>query len=285
MNHCRTSIRKRAFTLIELLVVIAIIAILAAILFPVFAQAKRAAKITVSLSNMKQLSLAARMYASDSDDVNAMTVQAIMNSSGWIDPSNYIAWPQLIYPYTKNAQICWHGLNPMPNSPTTTPDGNPFKVQYTAVNPAASDSWGWWTQYATIGPNAVALNGWNGNIFPRPDSLYIDQAATGIYVTRTDPVHPGFGTLDWNPYYETCIDSPTDNGWFYNYWAYQQHANSQVVGFADGHAGKKHGDLWTIDPGCSGFWENVASWSALANKKSFNYFYAIYLDGKYTNPQ
>ncbi len=59
----------RAFTLIELLVVIAIIAILAAILFPVFAQAKKAAKKTASLSNVKQLSLAAVMYCSDYDDV------------------------------------------------------------------------------------------------------------------------------------------------------------------------------------------------------------------------
>ncbi len=64
MNH-----RLRAFTLIELLVVIAIIAILAAILFPVFAQAKQAAKKTQALSNTKQMALAGLMYAGDQDDV------------------------------------------------------------------------------------------------------------------------------------------------------------------------------------------------------------------------
>jgi prepilin-type N-terminal cleavage/methylation domain-containing protein len=60
---------NRAFTLIELLVVIAIIAILAAILFPVFAQAKAAAKKTTCVSNMKQLGTAWMMYAMDHDDV------------------------------------------------------------------------------------------------------------------------------------------------------------------------------------------------------------------------
>jgi prepilin-type N-terminal cleavage/methylation domain-containing protein len=60
---------RKAFTLIELLVVIAIIAILAAILFPVFAQAKEAAKKTASLSNVKQIGTATMIYAADYDDV------------------------------------------------------------------------------------------------------------------------------------------------------------------------------------------------------------------------
>ncbi|HSI73963.1 MAG TPA: prepilin-type N-terminal cleavage/methylation domain-containing protein [Fimbriimonas sp.] len=62
-------LHRRAFTLIELLVVIAIIAILAAILFPVFAQAKDAAKKTQCVSNTKQVGLAALMYAGDNEDV------------------------------------------------------------------------------------------------------------------------------------------------------------------------------------------------------------------------
>ena len=65
--------RSRAFTLIELLVVIAIIAILAAILFPVFAQAKEAAKKTVDLSNQKQIVTALLMYAGDNDDRTCRT--------------------------------------------------------------------------------------------------------------------------------------------------------------------------------------------------------------------
>ncbi len=71
MHNVHTSPRtpRLGFTLIELLVVIAIIAILAAILFPVFAQAKQAAKKTADLSNMKQIGLSLAMYQGDSDDV------------------------------------------------------------------------------------------------------------------------------------------------------------------------------------------------------------------------
>ena len=64
---------KRAFTLIELLVVIAIIAILAAILFPVFAQAKLAAKKTADLSNMKQIGTMMLLYGGDNDDAFPLT--------------------------------------------------------------------------------------------------------------------------------------------------------------------------------------------------------------------
>lgn len=66
--HSKPVLYRRAFTLIELLVVISIIAILAAILFPVFAQAKLAAKKTADLSNIKQIGTAVVMYVTDSDD-------------------------------------------------------------------------------------------------------------------------------------------------------------------------------------------------------------------------
>jgi prepilin-type N-terminal cleavage/methylation domain-containing protein/prepilin-type processing-associated H-X9-DG protein len=74
--------RAKAFTLIELLVVIAIIAILAAILFPVFAQAKAAAKKTNDLSNQKQLGLGMVMYAGDYDD----TIISFPYKGNWSSP-------------------------------------------------------------------------------------------------------------------------------------------------------------------------------------------------------
>lgn len=89
---------RRGFTLIELLVVIAIIAILAAILFPVFARAREKARQTSCLSNLKELGLAALMYTQDYDETFPR------NRAGgppYIGPY----WQQIIEPYIKNRQI------------------------------------------------------------------------------------------------------------------------------------------------------------------------------------
>lgn len=91
------SFRKTGFTLIELLVVIAIIAILAAILFPVFAQAKEAAKKSVELSQVKQFGTAHHIYSADNDDVFALA----RTHGGGQDHTHSLS----IYPYVKNYQI------------------------------------------------------------------------------------------------------------------------------------------------------------------------------------
>lgn len=94
----------RAFTLIELLVVIAIIAILAAILFPVFAQAKEAAKKTSCLGNTKQIATATFLYASDSDDTLCQTSWESSLTQQAINPGGtyQIHWTYLMQPYIKN---------------------------------------------------------------------------------------------------------------------------------------------------------------------------------------
>jgi len=101
---------KKAFTLIELLVVIAIIAILAAILFPVFAQAKAAAKKTADLSNTKQIGTAVQIYLNDSDDTYPSAYYYInnLNSSG-----GYAHWSGVLQPYVKNIDMFVSPIDPL----------------------------------------------------------------------------------------------------------------------------------------------------------------------------
>jgi prepilin-type N-terminal cleavage/methylation domain-containing protein len=148
---------RRAFTLIELLVVIAIIAILAAILFPVFAQAKVAAKKTADLSNLKQIGTASMIYTADNDDVY-MQQTGISCDNEWnynsriYFPSNWNitanaaeasgcmrrvrggrdAAGNSIQPYTKNQQMFQ-----MPDAPVVEIGGSDFNTAATnlAVQP------------------------------------------------------------------------------------------------------------------------------------------------------
>jgi prepilin-type N-terminal cleavage/methylation domain-containing protein/prepilin-type processing-associated H-X9-DG protein len=92
---------KGAFTLIELLVVIAIIAILAAILFPVFAKARDRAKATGCLSNLKQMGTAARLYVDDYDGMLVPYGIAIRTATG----TESSRFTKLLEPYTKNLDI------------------------------------------------------------------------------------------------------------------------------------------------------------------------------------
>ena len=92
---------RRGFTLIELLVVIAIIAILAAILFPVFARAREKARQTSCLSNLKQLSLGLLMYAQDYDET---TPHRRISGEGCAGTLVW-QWQHLVYPYVKNEQV------------------------------------------------------------------------------------------------------------------------------------------------------------------------------------
>jgi prepilin-type N-terminal cleavage/methylation domain-containing protein/prepilin-type processing-associated H-X9-DG protein len=92
----KAAVRTAGFTLIELLVVIAIIAILAAILFPVFAQARAKAAAASCLSNVKQLQLSMIMYASDNNQRFVPLGGTTIASPDWAD---------IIYPYNNNSQI------------------------------------------------------------------------------------------------------------------------------------------------------------------------------------
>ncbi|HVT11771.1 MAG TPA: prepilin-type N-terminal cleavage/methylation domain-containing protein [Fimbriimonadaceae bacterium] len=135
--------RLRAFTLIELLVVIAIIAILAAILFPVFARAKESAKKIACLSNEKQLGLATTMYMNDYDDrvyfyastrnPSASRTGAILPSGASVHPCR---WFNALAPYVKNQGVF---VSPSDENPTLSPDSTgalTLKRSFIALRPA-----------------------------------------------------------------------------------------------------------------------------------------------------
>jgi len=104
-------LKRNAFTLIELLVVIAIIAILAAILFPVFAQAKDAAKTTAAISNVKQTALGILMYTNDVDDCFPLDWDSDQIQSG------YWTWQTRIMPYVKSWPVMLNPKIPAPTGP------------------------------------------------------------------------------------------------------------------------------------------------------------------------
>lgn len=103
-NKRRCGSERPAFTLIELLVVIAIIAILAAILFPVFARAREAARKASCQSNMKQILTAMAMYRGDYDETNVPMMNCNRCDDGWGCFEQQNLWTYLIQPYTKNLE-------------------------------------------------------------------------------------------------------------------------------------------------------------------------------------
>ncbi len=134
--------KRYAFTLIELLVVIAIIAILAAILFPVFAQAKAAAKTTSTISNLKQLGTAVHMYSGDYDDMTPGAFQCgFVNNDIWCgadwwstQSDRFVAWSTLVWPYMKNAQITMDTTANTGVATTTPTPGSLNWGRYTSIS-------------------------------------------------------------------------------------------------------------------------------------------------------
>ncbi|RYD72911.1 MAG: prepilin-type N-terminal cleavage/methylation domain-containing protein, partial [Verrucomicrobiaceae bacterium] len=154
--------KRSAFTLIELLVVIAIIAILAAILFPVFAQAKAAAKKTLCLSNTKQMNTSFIMYAGDADD----TMLTQHNGTGDIGEFQF-----LLQPYMKNQliQICPEATNMKPAAGGITIVPNTYAVNRYVIDKTSyygdlSNASSWSTPAESI-LIADAANFYSGTVY------------------------------------------------------------------------------------------------------------------------
>lgn len=137
---------RKAFTLIELLVVIAIIAILAAILFPVFAQAKVAAKKTACISNSNQWAKAEMMYLGDSDDRHVLIQYTnTYDANHATQPDRAIG--QLLQPYMKNFDMLASPSDPAREAERMTDLPAPVNRLQKEFNLAIKSDYGYNTQY------------------------------------------------------------------------------------------------------------------------------------------
>ena len=201
---------RRGFTLIELLVVIAIIAILAAILFPVFARAREKARQTSCLSNLKQIGLSWMMYAQDYDERACLQHE--------VGPGRIVWATTILMPYTKNEQL-W--VCPSYSSPAIDP-GNCNQDRHRT---GLGYNWG----YSNA---AGADRGWAG------DFGWIGIQALGTlqrpaeFIVFGDSMCMGFGPYNGNPFAGWQVDNgfnqPGGVG-------YARHNEGLNVSFADGH--------------------------------------------------
>lgn len=204
--------RNYAFTLIELLVVIAIIAILAAILFPVFAQAKLAAKKTTALSNAKQIGTAMQIYMGDYDDALIKEFFGFTSdptcASGW--GPDFYSWRYALRPYVKN--------DDMMSDSTNMYSAKPYWLNQSSVNGAPMAT-NWAVNNSVIG-FANGEVGCTGPYTPAGlDSLSpIDDVSGTIMIlpnrSQWNDLKWYFGSLNFVPYSDTswCINGACPAG-------------------------------------------------------------------------
>jgi prepilin-type N-terminal cleavage/methylation domain-containing protein/prepilin-type processing-associated H-X9-DG protein len=247
--------QRFGFTLIELLVVIAIIAILAAILFPVFASARQKARQTACLSNMKQIGTADMMYTQDNDEYYPHYFQAwpdrTLNSN---EDTYWPMWALQLYPYTKNPNIvvCPNAVNTtltecLPYTMTgtwgsvchvTTSNGSAANTGAAALTVPLGELG--INQYIVMSPHLVATNGgyWlsPGNAYPislpmvgRPAELPFAADSVFIIFPSLNRIqyanYPGY----WASVPTTPPDAATKLSW-------SRHNGGSNICFGDGHA-------------------------------------------------
>ena len=214
--------RPKGFTLIELLVVIAIIALLAAILFPVFARARENARKSSCSNNVKQIMLGVAQYTQDYDETYP---------AGWGGPGN-VTWHRRVFPYVKSTQgfLC-----PSQSNPTYTFGGatagyvNPFVTSYGANR-------------RIIAPNGVGDTALNmADLAKASSTIFLSDSGTvtqngapwvatpsnptvkkGVWILQ-DPANTGGGC---------CGQDPNNFDWG---GPNDLHLETANVGFADGH--------------------------------------------------
>jgi prepilin-type N-terminal cleavage/methylation domain-containing protein/prepilin-type processing-associated H-X9-DG protein len=207
---------KTGFTLIELLVVIAIIAILAAILFPVFAQARAKARQTACLSNQRQLGTAVTMYCQDCDETYPVTNRTYLTGDEQVGQAS---WMRHLYTYTKNIDVFNCASGPFFDAVS---DSSQVYRNPGSVNSQA---------------NAISIPGPNGDT---TQSLVFPRRSLGINRWVVNPQTGSAPTLNPTAVPQSTVGRPADlplvadagyvyfdNGWYINF------ANWSTPGYAD----------------------------------------------------
>jgi prepilin-type N-terminal cleavage/methylation domain-containing protein/prepilin-type processing-associated H-X9-DG protein len=233
---------RTGFTLIELLVVIAIIAILAAILFPVFARAREMARKSACLSNFKQAGTGILMYVQDWDETMPPSEQPGCCA---YDPLKNVSWPELIQPYTKN----W-GIHNCPTDPFSSDNIGLQQMGVPQNGPQKAKEYAWGLT-TDLGYNYMHLSPFNAAVQYIGVNLAAIQKPAGCLMLAdsiwdTDASGNPQGGGNW------FIEAPS---WWYSgsaYWfggwawnsttswlrfgaTYPRHNETLNVAFCDGH--------------------------------------------------
>ncbi len=218
-----TDHKQKGFTLIELLVVIAIIAILAAILFPVFAQAREKARAIVCVSNLKQIGTGLMMYEQDYDEMFCPPlVNQPPNGGNWPDNINSpMTWDRLVQPYLKDVQVlaCPSDIY----SPTVKTYLGMVKRSYTMPG-----NLGWCWFCGNSGTSQPCdNNGSYGCEFSVSDAAAAFPTLT-VQLYERDNCNSATGQWNW------CVVGDGDNEVAF------RHTNTSNLLYADGHVHNIH---------------------------------------------
>jgi prepilin-type N-terminal cleavage/methylation domain-containing protein/prepilin-type processing-associated H-X9-DG protein len=219
--------RRNGFTLIELLVVIAIIAILAAILFPVFAKAREKARSASCLSNFKQMCAAAKQYTSDYDEDWVPDLWSDWGPTGWV------TWMEMNNPYIKNKDIfLCPSASTAPADYGYTGDAN-WSWSYCWPGWINYDSYDWWGTVMFAG-------------YPVGTVMAADPGRPwGHWASIERSVHPGNAAfliegymITYYPYGNQTFGWPATTGFATdpNDTSCFRHTGGMNTGYCDGHA-------------------------------------------------